>query len=197
MFKEERSPILNLPNLLTFFRIALIPLLVILLLSPSKTAGFFATVLFALASITDWLDGYIARRMGIVTIFGKFLDPIADKLIVAAALIMILPYGRAPAWMVLIIMSREIIITGLRSIASTEGIVISASNLGKFKTIFQIVAILCLLLHYDYNWLFGIQNPYLHVNMHNVGMFYLWIATIITIWSGIDYLSKFMKLILR
>lgn len=197
MFKEERSPILNLPNLLTFFRIALIPLLVILLLSPTRTAGFFATVLFALAAITDWLDGYIARRMGIVTIFGKFLDPIADKLIVAAALIMILPYERAPAWMVLIILSREIIITGLRGIASTEGIVIPASNLGKFKTIFQIVAILCLLLHYDYNWFFGIQNPYLHVNMHNVGMFYLWIATIITIWSGIDYLSKFMKVILK
>jgi CDP-diacylglycerol--glycerol-3-phosphate 3-phosphatidyltransferase len=197
MFKEERSPILNLPNLLTFFRIALIPLLVILLLSPTRTAGFFATVLFALAAVTDWLDGYIARRMGIVTIFGKFLDPIADKLIVAAALIMILPYERAPAWMVLIILSREIIITGLRGIASTEGIVIPASNLGKFKTIFQIVAILCLLLHYDYNWFFGIQNPYLHVNMHNVGMFYLWIATIITIWSGIDYLSKFMKVILK
>lgn len=197
MFKEERSPILNLPNLLTFFRIALIPLLVILLLSPTRTAGFFATVLFALAAVTDWLDGYIARRMGIVTIFGKFLDPIADKLIVAAALIMILPYERAPAWMVLIILSREIIITGLRGIASTEGIVIPASNLGKFKTIFQIVAILCLLLHYGYNWFFGIQNPYLHVNMHNVGMFYLWIATIITIWSGIDYLSKFMKVILK
>jgi CDP-diacylglycerol--glycerol-3-phosphate 3-phosphatidyltransferase len=197
MFKEERSPILNLPNLLTFFRIALIPVLVILLLYPTRTAGFFATVLFALAAVTDWLDGYIARRMEIVTIFGKFLDPIADKLIVAAALIMILPYERAPAWMVLIILSREIIITGLRGIASTEGIVIPASNLGKFKTIFQIVAILCLLLHYDYNWFFGIQNPYLHVNMHNVGMFYLWIATIITIWSGIDYLSKFMKVILK
>ena len=197
MFIEEKNPILNVPNLLTFFRIALIPLLVILLLSPSRTSCFFATTIFAIASITDWLDGYIARRMGIVTLFGKFLDPIADKLIVAAALVMILPYDRAPAWMVLIILSREIIITGLRSIASTEGIVIPASNLGKFKTIFQIVAILALLLHYDYYWFFGIQNPYLHVNMHNIGMFYLWIATILTIWSGVDYLAKFMKVIIK
>jgi CDP-diacylglycerol---glycerol-3-phosphate 3-phosphatidyltransferase len=197
MFIEEKNPILNVPNLLTFFRIALIPLLVILLLSPSRTSCFFATAIFAIASITDWLDGYIARRMGIVTLFGKFLDPIADKLIVAAALVMILPYDRAPAWMVLIILSREIIITGLRSIASTEGIVIPASNLGKFKTIFQIVAILALLLHYDYYWFFGIQNSYLHVNMHNIGMFYLWIATILTIWSGVDYLAKFMKVIIK
>ncbi len=194
---HSKNPILNLPNVLTFFRITIIPLLVVLLLSPSKTAGFLATLLFALASITDWLDGYIARRMGVVTIFGKFLDPIADKLIVAAALIMLIPPGRAPAWMVLIILSREIIITGLRGIASSEGIVIPASDLGKFKTIFQIVAILCLLLHYDYYWFFGNESQYLHANMHNVGMFYLWIATIVTIWSGTDYLIKFFKIIAK
>ncbi|HKZ18312.1 MAG TPA: CDP-diacylglycerol--glycerol-3-phosphate 3-phosphatidyltransferase [Syntrophales bacterium] len=197
MLNSRKNAILNIPNFLTIFRIAIIPLLVLLLLSPSRTAGFFATLLFALASITDWLDGYIARRMEIVTLFGKFLDPIADKLIVAAALIMIIPFGRAPAWMVLVILSREIVITGLRGIASTEGIVIPASHLGKFKTIFQIVAILCLLLHYDYYWFFGIENPYLYVNMHNVGIFYLWIATFITIWSGMDYLVKFFKVIVK
>ena len=197
MLIDKNNPILNLPNLLTTLRIALIPLLVILLMSPSRTAGFFATAIFAVASITDWLDGYIARRMKIVTPFGKFLDPIADKLIVAAALIMILPFGRAPAWMVLVILSREIIITGLRSIASSEGIVIAASKLGKFKTIFQIVAILALLLHYDYYWFFGIRHPYFYVNMHNVGIFYLWIATVLTIWSGVDYLARFLKDILK
>jgi CDP-diacylglycerol--glycerol-3-phosphate 3-phosphatidyltransferase len=197
MFSSRKASILNIPNFLTILRIAIIPILVLLLLSPSKSASFFATLLFALASITDWLDGYIARRMGIVTLFGKFLDPVADKLIVAAALIMIIPFGRAPAWMVLIILSREIIITGLRGIASTEGIVIPASQLGKFKTIFQIVAILCLLLHYDYYWFFDIKNPYLHVDMHNVGIFYLWIATFITIWSGVDYLVKFFKVIAK
>lgn len=197
MSTAAKSPILNLPNILTLLRIAAIPLLVVLLLSPSKEAGFWAAALFAIASITDWLDGYLARRMGIETVFGKFLDPIADKLIVMAALIMLLPYNRVPAWMVLVILGREIIITGLRGIASTEGIVIPASNLGKFKTIFQIVAILGLLLHYDYHWFFAINHPLLTVNMHNIGIFYLWIATVITIWSGIDYLAKFTNIIAK
>ncbi|HTG81157.1 MAG TPA: CDP-diacylglycerol--glycerol-3-phosphate 3-phosphatidyltransferase [Geobacteraceae bacterium] len=189
------SPIWNLPNILTLLRIALIPLMSVLLLSSSREAGFWAAAVFAVASVTDWLDGYLARRMQIVTTFGKFLDPIADKLIVTAALVMILPFNRVPAWMVLVILGREIIITGLRGLASTEGIVIPASNLGKFKTIFQIVAILGLLLHYDYHWFFAMNSPYLCVNMHNVGLFYLWIAFVLTVWSGIDYLSKFIRVI--
>ena len=197
MTADSPSQILNLPNILTMTRIAAIPLLAALLLSPSKSSGFWAAAVFALASITDWLDGYLARRMGIVTVFGKFLDPIADKMIVMAAMVMILPFGRVPAWMVLVILGREIIITGLRGIASSEGIVIQASDLGKFKTIFQIVAILGLILHYDYNWFFGIAHPLLTVNMHNIGMFYLWIATILTIWSGVDYLARFIKIITR
>ncbi|MBI5656819.1 MAG: CDP-diacylglycerol--glycerol-3-phosphate 3-phosphatidyltransferase [Geobacter sp.] len=191
------NPIWNIPNILTLLRIAAIPLLVFLLMSPDREPGFWAAALFAVASVTDWLDGYLARRMGIVTVFGKFLDPIADKLIVMAALIMILPFGRVPAWMVLVILGREIIITGLRGIASSEGIVIQASDLGKFKTIFQLVAIIGLLLHYDYRWFFGIDHPYLVVNMHHVGIFYLWIATVITIWSGVDYLAKFYKVIAK
>jgi CDP-diacylglycerol---glycerol-3-phosphate 3-phosphatidyltransferase len=195
MSLNSGNPIWNIPNILTLLRIALIPVLAIILLSPSKEAGFWAAALFAVASITDWLDGYLARRMGIVTTFGKFLDPIADKLIVMAALVMILPFDRVPAWMVLVILGREIIITGLRGVASTEGIVIPASNLGKFKTIFQIVAILGLLLHYDYHWFFSVDHPYFFVNMHNVGMFYLWIAVVITIWSGVDYLAKFVRVI--
>jgi CDP-diacylglycerol--glycerol-3-phosphate 3-phosphatidyltransferase len=197
MTSQPGSQIWNIPNVLTLLRIALIPLMVVLLLSDSRQDGFWAAAVFAVASTTDWLDGYLARRMQIVTVFGKFLDPIADKLMVMAALIMILPFGRVPAWMVLVILGREIIITGLRGIASSEGIVISASDLGKLKTIFQIVAILGLLLHYDYHWFFGIDHPYLVVNMHNVGMFYLWIATAITIWSGVDYLYKFMRVITR
>jgi len=194
---NNKDPVWNVPNILTLLRIASIPVIAAILLSPSRSAGFWAAAIFAVASITDWLDGYLARRMGIVTVFGKFLDPIADKLIVMSVLIMILPYGRAPAWMVLIILGREIIITGLRGLASTEGVVIPASNLGKFKTIFQIVAILGLLLHYDYHWFFGMDIRYLFVNMHNVGIFYLWIATIITVWSGIDYLVKFNKIIVK
>lgn len=197
MSSSTASPILNLPNILTMTRIAAIPLLAVILLSPSQSAGFWAAVVFSLASITDWLDGYLARRMGIVTVFGKFLDPIADKLIVMAALIMILPFGHVPAWMVLVILGREIIITGLRGIASSEGIVIQASDLGKFKTIFQLVAIIGLLLHYDYYWFFGIVHQWSHVNMHNVGMFFLWIATLLTVWSGVDYLARFVRLIAR
>ena len=197
MTSPAASPILNLPNILTLTRIATIPLIAALLMSPTQSAGFWAAVLFSLASITDWLDGYLARRMGIVTVFGKFLDPIADKLIVMAALIMILPFGRVPAWMVLVILGREIIITGLRGIASSEGIVIQASVLGKYKTIFQIVAIIGLLLHYDYNWFFGIEHLWLHVNMHNMGMFFLWIATLLTVWSGVDYLARFIRIIAR
>lgn len=197
MTDRVNHPILNLPNMLTMMRIAAIPLMAALLLSPSQPSGFWAAAVFAVASVTDWLDGYLARRMGVETVFGKFLDPIADKLIVMAAMIMILPFGRVPAWMVLVILGREIVITGLRGIASSEGIVIQASDLGKYKTIFQIVAILGLLLHYDYNWLFGIQHPLVYVNMHNVGMFFLWIATLLTVWSGADYLARFVRVIVR
>lgn len=197
MTSSRANQILNIPNILTLMRIAAIPLLAVLLMSPSRSAGFWAAALFAVASITDWLDGFLARRMGIVTIFGKFLDPIADKLIVMAALIMILPFNRVPAWMVLVILGREIVITGLRGIASSEGIVIQASDLGKYKTIFQIVAILGLVLHYNYNWFFGVSHPLLTVNMHNIGMFFLWIATVLTVWSGGDYLFRFVKVIVR
>lgn len=197
MNEKRTNQILNIPNILTLMRIAIIPLLAALLMSPSRVAGFWAAALFSVASITDWLDGYLARRMGIVTIFGKFLDPIADKLIVMAVLIMILPFDRVPAWMVLVILGREIIITGLRGIASTEGIVIQASDLGKYKTIFQIVALIGLTLHYNYNWFFGVSHTLLTVNMHNVGMFFLWIATVLTIWSGVDYLFRFVKVIAK
>lgn len=190
-------PICNLPNILTMARIAAIPVMSVLLLSSSRSAGFWAAAVFSLASVTDWLDGYLARRMGIVTVFGKFLDPIADKLIVTAALIMILPFGWVPAWVVLVILSREIVITGLRSIASSEGIVIQASDLGKFKTIFQIVAIIGLLLNYRYCWFFGVDHPLLCVDMHNVGMFFLGIATFLTVWSGVDYLVRFVRVLIR
>jgi CDP-diacylglycerol--glycerol-3-phosphate 3-phosphatidyltransferase len=194
---EKAHPVWNIPNILTLMRIAAIPLMVFLLLTGERESSFWAAALFSVASFTDWLDGYLARRMGIVTVFGKFLDPIADKLIVMAALIMIIPLGRVPAWIVLVILGREMIITGLRGIASSEGVVIAASDLGKYKTIFQIVAIIALLLHYDYHWFFSIDHRLLYVNMHNVGMFYLWIAFFITVWSGLDYLFRFVRLIIR
>ena len=125
MTSSRQTQILNLPNILTMMRIAAIPLLAALLMSPSRTSGFWAAALFAVASITDWLDGYLARRMGIVTIFGKFLDPIADKLIVMAALIMILPFNRVPAWMVLVILGREIIKWNLGALIAVSGMIIA------------------------------------------------------------------------
>ena len=183
----------NLPNLLTFARIAVIPIFIVLLFYNSKTACMWAASIFGAAAITDAFDGWLARKWEVVTVLGKFLDPLADKLIVMAALIMLIPDGRVPAWMVFLVLAREILITGLRSIASAEGIIIEASELGKYKTIFQMVAIPGLILHYDYYWFFGIEWEIFHVNMHNMGIVYFYIAFILTIWSGAEYLLKFTK----
>lgn len=181
MNDEGKQAIFNLPNTLTLFRIACIPLLVVLLFFPNKTTSFLATLVFALASISDLLDGFFARRRQLVTTLGKFLDPLADKLVVSAALIMLIPLGRVPAWMVVVIVGRELAITGLRTVAVSEGKVISADYLGKQKMVFQIVAILGLLLHYEY---YG-------VNFHAVGMFFMWLAVIMTLWSGFNYFRNF------
>jgi CDP-diacylglycerol--glycerol-3-phosphate 3-phosphatidyltransferase len=159
--------------------------------------GFYAALIFSAASVTDWLDGYLARKWEIVTVMGKFLDPLADKLIVMAALIMLIPLGRVPAWAVFLIIARETLVTGLRSVASSEGIVISASDLGKYKTIFQMVAIIALLLHYDYYWFFGLRWELFHVNMQFVGSFFFYISFALTMWSGGDYLYKFFRVLTR
>lgn len=181
MSSKGTKSIFNLPNSLTLFRVACVPVLVVLLFFPHKGTSFVAALVFGLASISDLLDGFLARRQQLVTTFGKFLDPLADKLIVSAALIMLIPLGRAPAWMVVVIVGRELAITGLRSMAVSEGRVISADELGKKKMVFQIVAILGLLLHYEY---FGI-------NFHAIGMFFLWLAVVLTLWSGFNYFRRF------
>jgi len=178
--KRSRS-IFNLPNTLTLFRIACIPLLVLLLFFPHRETSFLAALVFGLASISDLLDGFLARRRQMVTVLGQFLDPLADKLVVSAALIMLIPLERVYAWMVVVIIGRELAITGLRSVAVSEGKVISASELGKKKMVFQIVAVLGLLLHYEY---FG-------VDCHAVGMFFMWLAVIVTLWSGFSYFRSF------
>ena len=192
-----RTGRLNLPNLLTLARVAAVPLIVIIMLSDTREAGFWAAAIFGAAAVTDFIDGWLARKWGVVTVLGKFLDPLADKLIVMAALIMLIPSGRIPAWAVFLVLAREIIVTGLRSIASSEGIVIDASDLGKYKTIYQMVAIPGLLLHYDYYWFFGVRSELLHVNMHNFGMFFFVIALVLTLWSGFDYLYKFFRVFAR
>lgn len=187
----------NLPNIITLCRIACVPVVVGLLFSDSREMGFFAALIFSAASVTDWLDGYLARKWEIVTVMGKFLDPLADKLIVMAALIMLIPLGRVPAWAVFLIIARETLVTGLRSVASSEGIVIAASDLGKYKTIFQMVAIIALLLHYDYYWFFGLRWEFFHVNMQFVGSFFFYISFALTMWSGGDYLYKFFRVLTR
>jgi CDP-diacylglycerol---glycerol-3-phosphate 3-phosphatidyltransferase len=192
-----RTGLLNLPNMLTLGRVAAIPIVVVLLLFDTRATSFWAAAVFGVAAMTDWLDGWLARKWQVVTVLGKFLDPLADKLIVMAALIMLIPLERVPAWAVFLVLARELVVTGLRSIASSEGIVISASDLGKYKTIFQMTAIPGLLLHYDYYWLFGLRWEIFHVDMHNFGIFYFYVAFFMTMWSGGDYLFKFFKVIAK
>jgi len=173
------------PNHLTLFRIASIPLLIVLLLFANKVCAFLAAIVFSAASVTDLLDGLLARQRGLESTLGKFLDPLADKLLISAALIMLVPHGRAPAWMVCVIIGREIAVTGIRAILSEKGIVMGAGELGKYKTGFQIAAIIPLLFHYSY----------FNIDFHAVGSLFLWIALILTVWSGTRYFLRFQKAI--
>lgn len=185
-----RPSVATLPNLLTFFRILVIPLLVVLLRHPGRGESILAAVMFFLACWSDFLDGYLARRRGIITPLGKLLDPLADKLIVMAALVMLaatLREPRVPAWMVVLIVGRELAVTGLRAIAVSEGIVLAADELGKYKMIFQMFALHGLLLHYDF---FGID-------FHVAGMYFLWIALAVGLWSAVDYHVQVIRLAVR
>ncbi|MEW5735999.1 MAG: CDP-diacylglycerol--glycerol-3-phosphate 3-phosphatidyltransferase [Thermodesulfobacteriota bacterium] len=173
------------PNLLTIYRIGAVPAIVLLLLSGNKILSFLAAIVFSLAAITDYLDGYFARTRGMVSNLGKFLDPLADKLLIVCSLIMLVAQHRIPGWMVCVIAGRELAVTGLRGIAAEQGIVIAAERLGKWKTGFQIGAIIPLLLHYSY---FGFD-------LHRIGMITLWIALGLTIASGASYFKNFANLI--
>lgn len=163
-------------------------MLVYLLLLPGPTAAGVAATIFFLASITDFLDGYIARNYGSGTTLGKFLDPLADKVVVISALIMLagtpqLP--RVPAWMVAVLVIREIMVTGLRAIAAAEGVVMAAEELGKYKMVLQSIAIQGLLMRYTY----------FYIDFFAAGMFILWIAMGLSVWSGIDYYIGALRLL--
>ena len=179
----RRPHIWNLPNLITLFRIAAIPFVVLFLLFPGPLASFLAALFFSAASLTDLLDGYIARQQKSETPVGKLLDPLADKLLINSAFIMLIPLGRVPAWVVALIVGREVAVTGLRGIASLEGLAIAASRWGKAKMILQTLALIGLTLHYEY----------LGINFHSLGMLILWVALAVTVWSGIDYFIKFYR----
>ncbi len=168
---------MNLPNKLTLSRIFLIPVFMLVLLIRIPYGEYIAAAIFILAASTDGLDGYIARKRKQVTNFGKLLDPLADKLLVSAALICLVELKEVPAWIAVIIIGREFFVSGLRSIAAAEGVVIAASKLGKIKTITQIVAISALLLNDFTLSLFNIT----------FGRYALYIALFFTVWSGVDY----------
>lgn len=170
----------NLPNFVTTFRILLVPVLVVLLLNPGRGASLMAAATFVLACWSDFLDGYLARRHGITSTLGKLLDPLADKLIVMAALVMLASMPREPSipgWMVVVIVGRELAVTALRAVAVTEGILLAAEELGKYKTIFQMLALIGLLAHY----------PFFGVDWYTAGMYFLWPSMVLSLWSGIDY----------
>ena len=171
---------MNLPNKLTLLRVALIPFFVFFLLAPAfaDNGKYIATVIFIIASLTDLFDGKIARKYNLVTNFGKFMDPLADKLLVSAALICFIELGSLPAWYVLIIISREFIISGFRLVASDKGVVIAASYWGKFKTTSQMIMVVLLILN--------INHPVFRM----LTQIFVWIAMILTLVSLIDYLMK-------
>ncbi len=173
------------PNALTLFRIIATPLIVVLMMRPNPFTTALSAIIFSAAAITDYFDGYLARRYGLVSNLGKVMDPVADKLLVSSTLIMLTAAGWIPAWMVCIIIGRELAVTGLRNIIAENKLDVSASNLGKFKTGFQIAAIIPLLFNYTY---FGID-------FHVIGMFFLWGALVYTLWSGIDYFVRFRNLL--
>jgi CDP-diacylglycerol--glycerol-3-phosphate 3-phosphatidyltransferase len=187
-----REELLNAPNLLTLGRIALIPVFLALLTWENRRNSFLAAAIYSAAALSDWLDGWLARVSGKVTTLGKFLDPLADKVIVLSALVELVRLGRAPVWVVVIIIAREFLISGLRTIAVSEGLVIAASQGGKWKTSLQLTGVICLMLHYHYSidYLFGIVMT----DFQAVGSMLLYLSLIPGIASAVEYVRAFYTL---
>ena len=184
-FRDRIKQLLGDPNTLTLFRVLAVPLLVILLLVPNRFTCFLAAILFSLAAITDYFDGFLARQKGMVSNLGKVMDPVADKLLVASTFIMLASLGWVPAWVVCIIVGRELAVSGLRNLMVEHKEDVSASMLGKYKTGFQIAAAIPLLFHYTY----------FTIDLQAIGMFFLWGALVFTLWSGIDYFVRYRGLL--
>lgn len=184
-----REDAFNLPNLLTMLRIAMIPVVMLMLQEGTPAMNFWAGWVYTAATITDALDGYLARKQGLVSVVGKFLDPLADKLIVLSTLVVLVAKGRAPAWLVVILLSRELAVTGLRSIASQAGLVIAAGRGGKMKTALQLVGISFLLLHFPYDILFFDYE----LDFHQVGIYLLYVSLVLSITSAVEYFRFFTE----
>jgi CDP-diacylglycerol--glycerol-3-phosphate 3-phosphatidyltransferase len=174
---------MNLPNILTLARIAAVPVLVVMLYFPGKAMCLAATIVFIAASVTDIFDGILARRMGLVTNLGKFLDPLADKLLIGSVLILLVRLDWVEAWVAVAIIGREMAVTGLRAVASDAGVVIAADKFGKLKTIIQTAALCPLILHY----------PIWGMNPEPLGLMLLYVALGLTIGSGANYMYNFFK----
>ncbi|MGA1862639.1 CDP-diacylglycerol--glycerol-3-phosphate 3-phosphatidyltransferase [Deferribacter thermophilus] len=173
----------NIANQLTFLRLIIVPIFLIFLFIDKTYSNIIATVLFILASITDFIDGFIARKYNLVTNLGKIIDPIADKILVASALIGLVELKRIPAWIVIIILSREFAVGALRNFASTKGVVIPAGLSGKVKTTLQMISISMIIY----------KEKFLGVDMYYLGKILLYISVIISILSLIDYFYKYFK----
>lgn len=189
--RSLRREAFNLPNAITLTRIAMIPVFLWFTYYESRLDSFIAAVTYAITGATDFLDGWVARRKGLVTVIGKFLDPTADKLVVMGALVMLVHLGRVAAWVVIVIMAREFIVTGLRTIAMSEGVVLAAGLEGKQKAAFQVVAITFLLLHYSYPVSFGLFS--FDFDANKVGTALLFVSLVLSIWSAIDYFVGFIR----
>lgn len=193
--EKLRKEILNAPNIVTLARIALIPFFMALILAESRRNNFWAAVVFGLASATDFVDGWIARRFNLTTTFGKFLDPLADKLITMSAYVVLVHLGRLPAWVVVLIIGRELVITGLRTIAMGEGIVIAAGQGGKWKTALQLVGLIGLLLHYRYPLDLIVWQGLL--SFHHVGLWLTYLSVFFSMTSAVEYFRDFFKALMR
>ncbi|WP_239993085.1 CDP-diacylglycerol--glycerol-3-phosphate 3-phosphatidyltransferase [Candidatus Methylomirabilis limnetica] len=185
-FKGRRA-LMNLPNKITLGRIFLVPFIIVFLVVGEKVPNYTAGAIFLAAVLTDWLDGQIARNTRQVTTLGKLLDPIADKLLISTALIALVQVGRAPAWMVVLIVGRELAITGLRTIAASQSVIIHASDFGKYKMLTEVAAVSFLILDWPPEWGF--------IAIPSLGVLCLWGAIALSIVSGIDYFLKFWKVI--
>lgn len=181
----------NLPNMLTVARIFAIPLFVWLLYDGDPWYSVMAASVFTIAAVTDVVDGFLARRWNMITVTGKLLDPMADKLIVAAALIMMVRLGRVPAWIVIVLLSREFIVNGLRQVAASEGLVIAAGQEGKWKTALQLAGIVALCIHYTHP-VYLLAGTW-DVNFNVVGKVLIYLSTFFSALSAGTYFQAFLK----
>jgi CDP-diacylglycerol---glycerol-3-phosphate 3-phosphatidyltransferase len=190
---DLRRELTNLPNLVTMSRVVMIPFILIFIDNFNPLRSFIASMLYLAAAAGDFLDGYLARSRGEVSMLGKFLDPLADKLLVTAVLVYMVALSRVPAWIVVVLVGRDLAISGLRSIAAAQGLVIAASDGGKIKTALQLVAIMMLLVYFRY----PVLGTSIMLDYYVVGNWILFISMGVSLFSGVQYLRHFLSAALR